>query len=126
MIKKKPKLLIDVGVGKKVEEWMKTLQYDTKTIRDIDPRMPDIEILKIAVAEKRLLITMDKDFGELVYKSGWSYSGVLLLRLEDESTAEKIKVLETILNNYGAKIINKFSVYKNNKLRIKNPELKNR
>ena len=124
MIQKKPKLLIDVGVGKKVEEWMKTLQYDTKTIRDIDPRMPDIEILKIAAAEKRLLITMDKDFGELVYKSGWSYSGVLLLRLEDENTAEKIKVLETILNNYASKISNKFSVYKKNKLRIKNPELK--
>ena len=121
MIQKKPKLLIDVGVGKKVEEWMKNLQYDTKTIRDIDPRMPDVEILKIAVAEKRLLITMDKDFGELVYKSGWSYSGVLLLRLEDESTAEKIKVLETILSNYASKIANKFSVYKNNKLRIKNP-----
>lgn len=103
---------------------MKTLQYNTKTIRDIDPRMPDIEILKIAVAEKRLLITMDKDFGELVYKSRRSYSGVLLLRLEDESSAEKIKILETILNNYESKIVNKFSVYKNNKLRIKNPELK--
>jgi predicted nuclease of predicted toxin-antitoxin system len=124
LIQKKPKLLIDVGIGKKVEEWMKTLQYDTKTIRNIDPRMPDIEILKIALAEKRLLITMDKDFGELVYKSGRSYSGVLLLRLEDESTAEKIKVLETILNNYASKIGNKFSVYKNNKLRIKKPELK--
>jgi len=67
---------------------------------------------------------MDKDFGELVYKSKRSYSGVLLLRLEDESSAEKIKVLETILNNYESKIVNKFSVYKNNKLRIKNPELK--
>jgi predicted nuclease of predicted toxin-antitoxin system len=124
LIQKNPKFLIDVGVGKKVEEWMKTLQYDTKTIRDLNPRMPDIEILKIAVAEKRLLITMDKDFGELVYKSRRSYSGVLLLRLEDESTAEKIKVLETILNNYASKIANKFSVYKKNKLRIKNPELK--
>ena len=81
--------------------------------------MPDIEILKIANKENRLVITMDKDFGELVYNSGISHSGVLLLRLENEKSAVKIKVLSEILTEFGEKLMNNFSVYHNNKLRIR-------
>ena len=116
----RPKLLADVGVGKKTEAWLKNNnKYDVKAIRDIDPRMPDVDILKIAVSEKRLLITMDKDFGELVYKSKWPHSGVLLLRLEDEKSDMKIEILEAILENYSSKIIDKFCVFKDNRLRIR-------
>lgn len=119
MNQKKVKLLIDVGLGRKVEKWLEHKDYDAISIRDIDPRMPDVEILKIAVFEKRLIITMDKDFGELIYKSKWPHSGVLLLRLEDERSEEKIKVVDTILNDYWTEIVGKFSVFKNNKLRIR-------
>lgn len=119
MNKKNLRLLIDVGVGKKAEEWLRNTKYNTKNIRDIDPRMSDIEILRIAVSEKRLIITMDKDFGELVYKSKWPHSGVLLLRLEDERAEEKIRVLEAILENYSSEIIDKFSVFKDKKIRIR-------
>lgn len=113
------KLLIDVGVGIKVEAWLKLKNYDLRSIRDLDPRMADLEILKIAMYEKRLIITMDKDFGELIYKSKWPHSGVLLLRLEDERSGEKIKILDAILKNYSTEIINKFSVFKNGRLRIR-------
>jgi hypothetical protein len=33
----------------------------------------------LAALEKRIVITMDKDFGELVYHSGMDHSGILLL-----------------------------------------------
>ncbi len=45
--------------------------------------MPDAEILKLADREKAIIITTDKDFGELVFKSHEPHKGVLLLRLED-------------------------------------------
>src|ERR1700687_1117117 len=51
--------------------------------RDVDPRMSDKDILDWAVREQRLVLTQDKDFGELVYLSGQAHAGVLLLRLED-------------------------------------------
>ena len=52
------KFLTDVGVGKKVEEWLAENGYDVKAIRDLNPRMSDQEILSIAVRERRLVITM--------------------------------------------------------------------
>lgn len=93
--------------------------YDIKSVRDINPRMLDKEVLKIAVSEKRIVITMDKDFGELVYNSGLLHVGVLLLRIEDAKSDEKVKIVEKILGKYSDKLFNKFSVFKDEKLRIR-------
>jgi hypothetical protein len=36
------KLLIEVGVGKVVENWLKNIGYDVLALRDINPKMSDI------------------------------------------------------------------------------------
>lgn len=91
-----------------------------KSVRDINPKAKDSEVLRLAVAENRMVITMDKDFGELVYNSGKAHSGVLILRLEDANGAQKIMTLQKILNEYSDKIENKFCVFQHGRLRIKN------
>ena len=119
MEQKKLKFLIDLGVGKKVERWLSNQGYDATSVRDIDLRLPDKEILKIAVSEKRMVVTMDKDFGELIYNSGLFHGEVLLLRLEDAKSDEKVKIVENILVRYADKLQNKFCVYKDERLRIR-------
>jgi predicted nuclease of predicted toxin-antitoxin system len=66
-----------------------------------------------------MVVTMDKDFGELVYNSRFPHGGVLLLRLEDTSSDKKVKIVEKILTQYSGRILNKFSVFKDGKLRIR-------
>jgi predicted nuclease of predicted toxin-antitoxin system len=113
------KFLIDVGVGKKVELFLKEQGHDIKTVRTIDPQMPDEEIIRLASSEDRMIITMDKDFGELVYHSKMNHRGVLLLRLEDATGDEKQEVVANILAEYSAEIVNCFCVFQNDRLRIK-------
>jgi predicted nuclease of predicted toxin-antitoxin system len=113
------KFIVDVGISKKVEQWLQNHGYDIKSIRDINPRMSDKEILKMATSERRMVITMDKDFGELVYNSGLPHSGVLLLRLEEARSVEKVKIIEKILERYSDKLSNNFCVFKDGKLRIR-------
>jgi predicted nuclease of predicted toxin-antitoxin system len=113
------KFLVDVGVGRKVEEYLHNQGYDTKAVRDIDSRMQDIEIMKIAVSEGRMVITMDKDFGELIYHFSVGHCGVLLLRLEDATGTEKVKVVGDILASYSDRIRNCFCVYQSGKFRIR-------
>ena len=81
--------------------------------------MPDDEILKLATQEKRMVLTMDKDFGELVYSSNLPHAGVLILRLEDFDSAQKVDVVRRIIQGYQTQIIGKFCVFKDNKLRIR-------
>ena len=113
------RLLVDVGVGKKVERWLQEHGHDVKSVRDINPRMSDREILKIAVSEKRLVVTMDKDFGELVYNSGLPHGGVLLLRLEDATSEKKAEIVSKIMERYSDRLMNAFSVFKGGKLRTR-------
>jgi predicted nuclease of predicted toxin-antitoxin system len=115
----KLKFLVDVGVGKKVEEYLLEKKYDTKAVRLLDPRMPDQEIIRLAALEKRIVITMDKDFGELVYHSGLDHCGILLLRLEDATGSEKLQVIAKILAKYADNMKNNFCVYQNKKFRFR-------
>ena len=113
------KLLVDVGVGKGVENWLRTHGYDVLAVRDLDPRMPDRDILALAVQAERMVVTMDKDFGELVYRSRKLHAGVLLLRLEEARSYERIAVMEEILSKYGDQLPGNFAVYQSGRLRIR-------
>ncbi|MBI5236738.1 MAG: DUF5615 family PIN-like protein [Deltaproteobacteria bacterium] len=90
------KLKFSVDVGKKVEQW---LAENGK--------------------EGRMVITMDKDFGELVYNSGKLHSGVLILRLEDANGGKKVETVKKILCEYSDKLYGKFCVFQGERLRVK-------
>jgi predicted nuclease of predicted toxin-antitoxin system len=113
------KFLLDVGVGNKVWHYLTNQGYDVKLITSINPNMPDSDILHIAENEERMVITMDKDFGDLVYHSGKAHKGVLLLRLEDATGDEKVLVMQFIIDNFKEQIEGKFCVFKNGRLRIR-------
>ena len=113
------KFIIDVGVGRGVEDFLKERGFDVKAVRDVNPRSRDSEILQMAVNEKRMIITMDKDFGDLVYHSGKRHSGILLLRLEAATGDQKVKVVERIIGNFKKEINNRFCVFQEGRLRIK-------
>ena len=113
------KFLVDVGVGKSIEDFLSRSGYDTKAVRKIDPRLEDEKIIRIAASENRMVITMDKDFGELVYHSGMPHCGVLLLRLEDAVGTRKLQIVKHILETYSHQITNCFCVFQNDRFRIK-------
>ena len=113
------KFLVDVGVGRRVEEDLCHRGYDVSTVRSLNPRM---EIIRLAVSEGRMIITMDKDFGELVYRRKQAHSGVLLLRMEEATGQEKVAAIAQVLNEYSAQIQKRFCVYQKGILRIRRKE----
>jgi predicted nuclease of predicted toxin-antitoxin system len=120
---KKLRFLVDVGVGKKVEQWLIENGHDVRVVRDINPSASDIDILNVASSEARMVITMDKDFGELVYNSGRPHAGVLILRLEQADGKTKAEVVQKIINRFADRIENCFCVYQDGRLRIRKGEL---
>jgi predicted nuclease of predicted toxin-antitoxin system len=75
------KFLVDVCAGIAVAAALRRLGHDVAEVRDRDPRLDDMDILDWAVQEQRLVVTMDRDFGALVFESLQPHAGVLLLRL---------------------------------------------
>ncbi len=81
------------------------------------PSITDISVLSIAVEKQALLITEDKDFGELVFRLKLPHSGVLLIRIEEAH--HKLSSVIVVIKEHYNDMINKFSVINDNKLRIK-------
>ncbi len=63
-------------------------------------------------------MTNDKDFGEKIYREHRPHHGVILLRLEDERSNNKIAVLEKILISYQDRIPDNYVVATERKVRI--------
>jgi len=118
-MKRALKCMVDVGVGKNIEAWLQSEGFDTVAIRDLDPRMSDVDALELAFSEDRIIVTMDKDFGELVYHRKQKHSGVLLLRMEDAGRDDKLSAVQEIIKQYGELLYGCFSTYQDGKLRIR-------
>jgi len=71
-----------------------------------------------AVAEDRILITNDKDFGEMIFRERLKHRGVIFLRLSDERSANKIEILKHLLENYSEKLPNQFVTVTETKVRF--------
>ena len=114
------RLFVDTSLGLSLEDCVRNSGHDATFVRDIDPRLPDSAILELAVRNHRMVLTMDKDFGELVYRVGRGHRGVLLLRMEDQSAAVSAPTVARLLQDYSELLENHFAVYQGGRLRIRN------
>lgn len=73
-------------------------------------RATDQDLLKLAAAENRVLITNDSDFGKLIYREKRPHRGVVFLRLADERVGSKIAVLDSLLSDYADRLAGSFVV----------------
>ncbi|MEO8111676.1 MAG: DUF5615 family PIN-like protein [Ginsengibacter sp.] len=110
-------VVADESVDFRIVISLRKIGFSVYSIAEEVLSITDQSVLSIAVDKKALLITEDKDFGELVFRLQLPHRGILLIRIENAS--EKIvSVIKTIRQNYN-ELIDKFSVISNNKLRIK-------
>ena len=79
----------------------------------------DKEVMKLARDKKYLLITEDKDFGELTYRLKFEHCGILLIRLIDLPRKERLPLVTEIIDMYFEKMKGNFSVLTSKGLRIK-------
>ena len=78
------KFLADVNVEKEIVDYLSENKYDVKWIPDYNCEMLDEDLLKLATTEKRILITNDKDFGELTVLQKRLSTGIILLRVKGQ------------------------------------------
>jgi len=89
------KFLVDRCAGATLARWLREKGHDVREARGSDPDPGDEELLAQARAEGRVLVTLDKDFGALVFGQGASHCG--LVRLPDVPAAQRIALFERLL-----------------------------
>ena len=66
-----------------------------------------------------VLLTEDKDFGELVYRKKLGHSGVVLLRLDGCSPEEKSEIVSNVFRQSLNEIKSAFVVIDNRSMRVR-------
>ncbi len=112
------RFLADECTGSKVAQHLRDAGYEVFSVFDEALGMTDDEVLTKAADENWILITNDKDFGEMIFRMRRPHRGVIFMRLDDERAANKIKVLEQLLENYAEKLPEQFVTVTETKVRI--------
>ena len=94
------KFLLDVCAGGRLRTWLEGLGYDVVEVRSRDPFLSDEEVLAWAREEKRIVVTVDKDFGELAVNRGEVHCGII--RLPDVPFSERKTLMQHILSYHIA------------------------
>ena len=94
--------------------------YDILSILEKNPGASDLEILKQAQEENRIIMTFDRDYGELIYRYKLSVPGVLYFRFDPSTPKEPADVLLKILKENRVVIRGKFTVVKRDGIRQRN------
>jgi predicted nuclease of predicted toxin-antitoxin system len=104
------KLLADEGVDASIVGSLRSKGHEVLYIAELRPGITDEEVLSLANEEGAVLVTTDKDFGELVYRMRRIHAGVLLLRLEGLSGEEKGSLVVEVLGRHGDGVKKSFTV----------------
>lgn len=112
------RFIADEGVEKGVVLSLRN-RYDVLYVAEKYAQAEDSQVLHLAETEDRILITQDKDFGELVYRLKSIHTGVLLYRLHGLTTEEKAFLIGTVIDKYPSELYGAFTVIQPNNVRIR-------
>ncbi len=97
------KFLIDVCAGSRnMREILTELGHDAIFAADIDPKASDETLLAQSAAQERILVTEDKDFGELVFVFGLPHAGII--RFAELESSGAASTMEYLINNHAAEM----------------------
>jgi predicted nuclease of predicted toxin-antitoxin system len=92
--------------------------HDVVAISEVAKGATDEEVLERALNEERVLITEDRDFGELVYARGRSSAGVILVRFDSRARRAKPATVVEAVAKLDSRLRDSFTVVEPGRVRI--------
>lgn len=92
------RFLIDRCTGSLLADWLRNQGHDVIESRELGPDPGDRVLLEWAAKDDRILITIDTDFGELVFLENLPHAG--LIRLPDVPSRERQLIIQDLLTRH--------------------------
>ncbi|MBR9920501.1 MAG: hypothetical protein GYB31_06650 [Bacteroidetes bacterium] len=113
------KFLADESVDFRLVIYLRDEEFKVEAIVEMNPGISDEEVLVLANELESILLTEDKDFGELTYRLQKPNQGIVLIRLSGVSIEEKVRIIEQVVEDHIDELRGKFTVLTKDKIRIK-------
>jgi predicted nuclease of predicted toxin-antitoxin system len=103
-------LAADESVDRTIVERLRLDGHQVAYVAELDPGIKDDQVLGQANSQGAMLLTTDKDFGELVFRLGRMHAGVVLIRLAGLSADTKAEIVSNALKDHGERMAGTISV----------------
>ena len=111
--------LADESVDKPIVVRLRDDGHDVVAVAEKTPTIPDATVLAQANQRGYILLTADKDFGEIVFRQRQVTAGVVLIRLAGLSPEAKTRVVSGVIRERGGEIPGAFTVISPGMVRIR-------
>jgi predicted nuclease of predicted toxin-antitoxin system len=100
------RVLLDEGLPLRAAQWLRDRGIDAIHAREAGlAAAPDAGILKFALAERRVCITLDHDFHGILAETAANAPSVILLRIQQASYIEAAVVIERLLKEFHSQLV---------------------
>ncbi len=113
------KFLADENLELLIVNWLREYGHDVDYAAESAVAESDVALLTRAIDDRRVVITNDLDFGELVYRFHRPAFGIVLLRLRVATDADQLARLQPHWGNILANCVGNFVVVSEKKIRVR-------
>jgi predicted nuclease of predicted toxin-antitoxin system len=113
------RFLFDESTDAPVAQRLRSEGHAVLCAWEMEPGLPDDRLLMRANDSAALLVTSDKDFGELVFRQHRATAGVVLLRLGGLSNPTKARLVSRAIREHGEELTGAFTVIGPGTVRIR-------
>ena len=112
------RFLVDECTGPAVANWLEQQGHDVFSVYHQARGIDDDRVIEIAQIEGRILITNDRGFGEKIFRERRPHHGVVFLRLANERSVNKIRVLSQLLGEHSNALKDRYVVVTETQVRF--------
>ncbi len=112
-------LLADENIDQRLVSSLRLAGISVYSVAESSTGITDEEAMRLSEGLGALILTDDKDFGEIVFRKQRSCPGVVLLRLAGVDHSRKADHLIQVMARYGSEMIGKFVVITAERVRIR-------
>jgi predicted nuclease of predicted toxin-antitoxin system len=113
------RFLADENVSRLVIERLRADGFDVISIGETKSGAPDKDVLEAADAEGCILITEDRDFGEMVIRQRLAIRGMILLELDRLSNTTEADVVAEVVSTHADKLLDNLIVIEPGRIRVR-------
>ncbi|RLG38272.1 MAG: hypothetical protein DRN91_03100 [Candidatus Alkanophagales archaeon] len=111
------KFVADENIPLKVVDRLKRAGVEIKSVTELQRGLKDEEVVKISASENAVIITFDKDFGEIIFRKLMKPFGVIILRIPPKSVDYIFGCLKWLLTESEIRFERKLVVVREDKIR---------
>jgi predicted nuclease of predicted toxin-antitoxin system len=113
------KIVADESVDRQIVDQLRKDGHTVFSVSESEPSIDDKAVLDRANEHVAVLVTADKDFGELVYRQGLIHQGVVLIRLAGLAPDKKAQIVGSVIRKRESELAFAFSVIGRGTVRIR-------